>query len=72
MGKIIEFLKKNSFGAHKTGLYYKESNIFGSVLSVILSGLFLISLLIGIGFYSHEFFIQRKLYLTKQDIKNLS
>jgi hypothetical protein len=57
MGKILEFLKMNSFGAHKTALYNNESVMFGSLLSVILSGIFLIGLLAGITIYFDEFFI---------------
>jgi hypothetical protein len=59
MGKVLNFLKRYSFGAYKTGLYTNEAMVFGSVLSVILSALFLIALFVGIGIYFHEIFIQQ-------------
>ncbi len=51
MGKILNFLKKYSFGAYKTGLYSDKTMTFGSLLSVILSFVFLLGLMAGIGFY---------------------
>jgi hypothetical protein len=59
MGKVLMFLKKYSFGAYRTGLYTNETMVFGSVLSVILSALFLLGLFVGIGIYFYEIFIQR-------------
>ena len=40
MGKVLNFLKKYSFGAFRTGLYTNKSMVFTSVLSLILSALF--------------------------------
>jgi hypothetical protein len=59
MGKVLNFLKKFSFGTYRTSLYTNESMVFGSVLSVVLSGLFLIGLFVGVGIYFDEIFIQR-------------
>jgi hypothetical protein len=59
MGKVLNFLKKYSFGAYRTGLYTNKTMVFGSVLSVILSALFLIGLIVGIGIYFNEIFIQQ-------------
>ena len=59
MGKVLNFLKKFSFGAYRTGLYTNEAMVFGSVLSVVLSALFLIGLFVGVVIYFNEIFIQR-------------
>ena len=59
MGKVLNFLKKFSFGAYRTGLYTNETMVFGSVLSVILSALFSLGLFVGVGIYFNEIFIQR-------------
>jgi hypothetical protein len=59
MGKVLNFLKKYSFGAYRTGLYTNQAMVFGSVLSVILSGLFLLGLSVGVGIYFNEIFIQQ-------------
>jgi hypothetical protein len=59
MGKILNFLKRYSLGAYKTGLYNKDAITFGSLFSVILSVLFLLGLLTCIGIYFNEIFIQR-------------
>jgi hypothetical protein len=59
MGKVLNFLKKFSFGTYRTGLYTNESMVFGSVLSVVLSALFLIGLFVGVVIYFNEIFIQR-------------
>ena len=57
MGKLLNFLKKYSFGVYRTGLYTNEAMVFGSVLSVILSALFLLGLCVAIGIYFNEIFI---------------
>jgi hypothetical protein len=57
MGKILNFLKKNSFGSYKTGLYSDGAITFGSVLSVVFSALFILGISIGIGVYFNEIFI---------------
>jgi hypothetical protein len=57
MGKLLNFLKKYSFGAFNTGLYTNETFKFGSMLSVIFSALFLLGLFVGVGIYFHEIFI---------------
>ena len=57
MGKILNFLKKYSFGAYKTGLYSNDAITFGSLLSVVLSSLFLLGLFVGFGIYFNEIFI---------------
>ena len=59
MGKVLNFLKKHSFGAYRTGLYTKGAMVFGSVLSIILSALFLIGLFVGIGIYFNDIFIKQ-------------
>ena len=59
MGKVLNFLKKYSFGAYRTGLYTNKAMVFGSLLSVILSTLFLLGLFVGIGIYFNEIFIQQ-------------
>ena len=59
MGKTWNTLKKYSFGAYKTGLYNNDSISFGSLLSVVLSGLFLIGLFAGISVYFNQIFIER-------------
>ena len=51
MGKILNFLKKYSFGVYSTGLYNNEANVYGSLLSVVLSAFFLIALFFGISIY---------------------
>ena len=65
MGKTLNFLKKYSFGAYRTGLYNNETSTFGSLLSVILSAVFIIVLFVGIGINFYEYFIERKQYITK-------
>ena len=70
MGKVLKFLKKYSFGAYRTGLYNNKAIVFGSVLSVILSALFLLGLFVGVGIYFNEIFIQRSQYLVKQETKS--
>jgi hypothetical protein len=59
MGKILNFLKKYSFGAYRTGLYTNKAMVFASVLSVILSALFLLGLFVGVSIYFNEIFIQQ-------------
>ena len=59
MGKIFDQLKKYSFGGYRTGLYNKETVIFGTFLSLILSVIFLLGLITGIGFYFISIFIER-------------
>ena len=59
MGKVLNFLKKYSFGAYRTGLYTNETMVFGSILSVILSALFILGLFAGFAIYFNEIFIQR-------------
>ena len=59
MGKVLNFLKKYSFGVYRTGLYTNEAMVFGSVLSVVLSALFLLGLFAGIAIYFNEIFIHR-------------
>lgn len=51
MGKFLNFLKKYSFGAYKTGLYNNKAITYASLLSVILSALFLLGLIAGIGIF---------------------
>lgn len=58
MGKVLELLKKYSFGAYRTGLYSNGTVTFGSILSVVLSALFTLGIIVGIGFYFNEIFIQ--------------
>ena len=65
MGKILSFLKKYSLGTYKTGLYSNQTMTFGSFFSVILSFLFLLGLMTGIGIYFNEIFIQRPEYIEK-------
>ena len=57
MGKILNFLKKYSFGTYKTGLYSDGVSIFGSVVSVFFSALFILGISIGFGTYFYEIFI---------------
>jgi hypothetical protein len=59
MGKVLNFLKKYSFGAYRTGLYTNKAMVFGSVLSVVLSAIFLLGLFVGVGIYFNEIFIQQ-------------
>jgi hypothetical protein len=59
MGKVLNFMKKYSLGAYKTGLYNNGTITFGSLLSVILSVLFILGLSVGIGIYFNEIFIQQ-------------
>jgi hypothetical protein len=59
MGKVINFLKKYSFGAYRTGLYTNKAMVFGSVLSVVLSAIFLLGVFVGVGIYFNEIFIQQ-------------
>jgi len=70
MGKILNVLKKFSFGGYRTGLYNNDSLTFVSLLSVILSYLFLLGLMTGIGMYFNEIFIQRELHIDKQESEN--
>ncbi len=72
MGKIINFLKKYSFGAYKTGLYSGETINIGSLLSVFLSALFLVGLLVGVSFYFNEIFILKEPHLFKRETKALN
>ena len=72
MGKFLNFLKKYSLGAYKTGLYTNEATSFGSLLSLILSALFLLGLFAAFGIYFNEIFIQQQLHIVKQEIKNLN
>ena len=72
MGKILNILKKYSFGGYKTGLYRNEVITFGSLLSVILSTLFLLGFLTGVSIYSNEIFIQRLEQIAKQETKLFS
>ena len=65
MEKILNLLKKYSFGSYKTGLYNNKTIAFGSILSVILSALFLIGLLTGFGFYFSEIFIERPEHIER-------
>jgi hypothetical protein len=67
MGKILNLLKKYSLGSYKTGLYNNNTMTFGSLLSVILSILFLLGLMTGIGIYFNEIFIKRPLHIEKQE-----
>jgi hypothetical protein len=60
MGKVLNFLKKYSFGAYRTGLYTNKAMVFGSALSVILSALFLLGLFVAFAIYFNEIFIQRE------------
>jgi hypothetical protein len=59
MGKYLNVLKEKSFGAYKTGLYSNGTIYFGSILSVILSALFILGISVGIGFYFNEIFIKQ-------------
>ena len=59
MGKVLNFLKKYSFGAYRTGLYTNKAMVFGSVLSVVLSAISLLGLFVGVGIYFNEIFIQQ-------------
>lgn len=65
MGKILNILKNYSLGAFKTGLFSNNTMTFGSLFSVILSILFLLGLMTGIGFYINEIFIQRIEHIEK-------
>jgi hypothetical protein len=53
----LNYLKKYSFGGYKTGLYNKKAVTFGSLISVILSLLFLLGLVCGMGYYFNDIFI---------------
>ncbi len=57
MGKILNFLKKHSFGKYTTGLYSDGVSSFGSVVSVVFSGLFILGISVGVGMYFYEIFI---------------
>ena len=59
MGKVLNFLKKYSFGVYRTGLYTNEAMVFGSVLSVVLSAISVLGLFVGVGIYFNEIFIQQ-------------
>ena len=59
MGKVLDFLKKYSFGVYRTGLYTNEAMVFGSVLSVVLSAISVLGLFVGVGIYFNEIFIQQ-------------
>ena len=69
MEKFLNILKKHSFGGYRTGLYNNEALTFGSLCSVIVSAIFLIGLLTGIGIYFNEIFIQKDLHIEKQETK---
>lgn len=64
MSKIIDQLKKYSFGGYRTGLYNKESVIYGTLVSLILSVIFLLGLICGVGYYFNSIFIQRPESIT--------
>ena len=73
MGKIYDFLKRFSFGGYRTGLYNKnEGLIFSSLLSIILSVLFLLGLLAGIAIYFIQIFIQRDILMDKQESRKFA
>ena len=63
MGKMLNLLKKYSLGAYKVGLFNNNTLNFGSLLSVILSLVVILGLLIGIGYYFNDIFIQRPLHI---------
>ena len=67
MGKILNIFKKYSFGVFRTGLYSNGTFAFGSVLSLILSIIFLLGLLTGITLYFNEIFIQRHLHIVNEE-----
>ena len=69
MEKIMNLLKKYSFGAYKLGLFSNNTMSFGSLLSVILSFLFLFGLMTGIWLYFNDIFIQRPLHIERQESK---
>jgi hypothetical protein len=69
MGKTLKALKKYSFGAYKLGLFSNNTMTFGSLLSVLLSFLFLLGLITGIAIYFNEIFIQRPLHIETQESK---
>ena len=69
MGKILNSLKNYSFGGYKTGLYRNNTITFGSLLSVILSALFLLGFLTGFIIYFNEIFIQRHDHIAYQETK---
>jgi hypothetical protein len=60
MEKILNYLKKFSFGAYRTGLYKNGEITFSSIFSFIFSVLFLLGLLTGIGIYFNEIFIEKQ------------
>jgi hypothetical protein len=60
MGKVLNFLKKYSFGAYRTGLYTNKAMVFGSVLSVVLSALFLLGIFVATAIYFNDVFIQQQ------------
>jgi hypothetical protein len=71
MGKFLNCLKKFSFGGYRTGLYNNNQVLtFSSLLSVILSMLFLFGLITGFIFYFNEIFIQRDLFMDKKVSRN--
>jgi energy-converting hydrogenase Eha subunit F len=73
MGKIYDFLKRFSFGGYRTGLYNKNKGlIFSSLLSIILSVLFLLGLLAGIAIYFNQIFIQRDILMDKQESRKFA
>jgi hypothetical protein len=69
MGKILNALKKYSFGGYKTGLYRNNAITFGSLLSVIVSALFLIGFLTALSIYFNEIFIQQHDHIDLFEIK---
>ena len=69
MEKFVNTLKKYSFGGYRTGLYNNGALTFGSLFSVIISFIFLLCLLTGIGVYFNEIFIQRDLHIEKVESK---
>ena len=72
MGKFYNLLKTYSFGGYKTGLYSNNAITQGSLLSLILSCLFLLGLLTAIGYNINEIFIKRYEHITKQDVQSFA
>jgi hypothetical protein len=72
MGKILNFLKKYAFGGYRSGLYSNGVITFGTLLSVILSSLFLVGFLTVVSIYFNEIFIQRPDQIAKQETKSFA
>jgi hypothetical protein len=72
MGKFLNYLKMYSFGGYKTGLYNKNAITFGSLISVILSILFILGLITSIGYYVNEIFFVRTEYINEKETQLLS